>query len=100
MPTRNVNLTDHYDHLIQALIASGQYKNASEVMRAGLRLLEQEAREDEEKLVVLRRLASEAFDSLDRGEGARLEGDQELADFIGAIGRRAAKRAARSSNGK
>jgi len=100
MPTRNINLTDHYDQFVDRLIASGRYKNASEVMRAGLRRLEQQAKEDEEKLAMLRGLASEAFASLDRGEGTRLEGDQQLADFIGGVGRRAAKRAAHSSGGR
>jgi antitoxin ParD1/3/4 len=61
MLTRNVNLTDHYDHLVETLITSGKYKNSSDVMRAGLRLLEQEEQEDREKLSLLRRLASEAF---------------------------------------
>lgn len=100
MPTRNVNLTDHYDHFVEDLIASGQYKNASEVMRAGLRLLEREAKEGDAKLDVLRGLAAGAFASLDRGEGTRLEGDQQLADFIGGIGRRATRQAARGVGGK
>ena len=100
MPTRNINLTDHYDQLVEGLIASGRYKNASEVLRAGLRLLEQQAREDEQKLATLRDLATEAFDALDRGEGTTLEGDQQLAEFIGGIGRRVAKRATRSSGKK
>lgn len=100
MPTRNVNLTNHYDHFVEELIASGRYKNASEVMRAGLRLLEREAEEGEARLQVLRGLASEAFAALDRGEGTTLEGDQQLADFIGRIGRRAAKGAARGPRGK
>jgi antitoxin ParD1/3/4 len=100
MPTRNVNLTSHYDQFIESLIASGRYKNASEVMRAGLRLLERESNEDQEKLNVLRTLASEAFAALDQGAGTQLEGDQELADFIRRIGLRAAKRAARGSVGK
>jgi antitoxin ParD1/3/4 len=99
MPTRNVNLTDHYSRFVEGLIASGRYKNASEVMRAGLRLLEQQAMEDEAKLGVLRSLASEAFASLDRGEGTALEGDQQLADFIGQLGRRAAGRTSRSTSG-
>ena len=40
MPTRNVSLTDHYDDLVEADVTSGRFKNASEVMRTGLRLLE------------------------------------------------------------
>ena len=42
MVTRNVVLTDNQDQLVQTLVASGRYQNASEAMRAGLRLLEQE----------------------------------------------------------
>ena len=42
MVTRNVVLTDTQDQLVQALVASGRYQNASEALRAGLRLLEQE----------------------------------------------------------
>jgi antitoxin ParD1/3/4 len=95
MPTRNVNLTDHYDQFVEGLVASGRYKNASEVMRAGLRLLERESMEEREKLTVLRNLASEAFASLDRGEGIELERDRELQDFLGGIGRRVARRPAR-----
>ncbi len=74
MPTRNINLTDHYDQFVQNEIAVGRYKNASEVLRAGLRLLEQRAREDEEKLAVLRGLTAQGFAALDRGQGISLEG--------------------------
>ncbi|MFN3662238.1 type II toxin-antitoxin system ParD family antitoxin [Yoonia sp.] len=42
MVTRNVVLTESQDHLVQTLVASGRYQNASEALRAGLRLLEQE----------------------------------------------------------
>ena len=42
MVTRNVVLTETQDELVQVLVASGRYQNASEAMRAGLRLLEQE----------------------------------------------------------
>jgi antitoxin ParD1/3/4 len=92
MPTRNINLTEHYDQFVQRQIAVGRYKNASEVMRAGLRLLEQQTMEDTERLATLRELAAEGFGALDRGEGTSLEGVQELADFIRRIGRRAARR--------
>jgi antitoxin ParD1/3/4 len=45
MPTRNVVLTDSQSDLIDRLIADGRYQNASEALRAGLRLLEREEAE-------------------------------------------------------
>lgn len=42
MVTRNVVLTETQDDLVKALVSSGRYQNASEALRAGLRLLEQE----------------------------------------------------------
>ena len=50
MPARNVNLTDHFATFVDASVTSGQFQNASEVVREGLRLLEQRQREDELKL--------------------------------------------------
>jgi antitoxin ParD1/3/4 len=92
MPTRHVKLTDHQHHFVENLIASGRYKSASEVLSAGLHLLEEESKEDELKLSALRGLASEAFAALDRGEGTALEGEQQLADFISRLGQRVANR--------
>lgn len=40
----NVALTRHFEALIERLVASGRYNNASEVVRAGLRSLEAEER--------------------------------------------------------
>jgi len=42
MATRNVVLTDTQSDLVDRLVASGRYQNASEALRAGLRLLERE----------------------------------------------------------
>jgi antitoxin ParD1/3/4 len=69
MPTRNVNLTDELDRFVADKIASGRYENASEVIRAGLRALEQHERAFEAKLALLR-------DALVEGERSGIaEGD-------------------------
>jgi antitoxin ParD1/3/4 len=54
MPTRNVNLTPELESFINSRVETGLYANASEVMRAALRLLEREEREQDEKLRGLR----------------------------------------------
>lgn len=41
MPTRNVVITDRRQQLVEPLVASGRYQNASEVLRDGLRLVEE-----------------------------------------------------------
>lgn len=37
----NVNLGAHFDDFVRAQLESGRFQNASEVVRAGLRLLEE-----------------------------------------------------------
>ncbi len=49
MPTRNISLTEHFDHFIDDQIKAGQFHDANEAIGAGLRLLEQQTREDAEK---------------------------------------------------
>jgi len=39
--TRNVSFTKHHDEFVDGLVATGRYKTASEVVRDGLRLLEE-----------------------------------------------------------
>ncbi len=67
MPTRNVVLTDRHAKIIETLVASGRYQNASEVLREGLRLVEQREAEDAAKLDALRGAAMAAVDSIERG---------------------------------
>jgi len=74
MPTRNVNLTDYHDEFVNELVTSGRFSSASEVVRAGLRLPEQQAREEEEKLALLRSMAAEGFRALHRSPRIRLAG--------------------------
>lgn len=54
LATRNVVLTDAQSAMVDRLVASGRYQNASEALRAGLRLLE---REEDETEILRTRLA-------------------------------------------
>ena len=87
MPTRNVNLTEHFNRFIEAGVTSGRFSNASEVVREGLRLLEQREQEDKAKLEWLRAAAKEGFDQLDRGEGIEFESMDDFDDYIDQIGK-------------
>jgi len=68
MPTRNVVLTDQQAELVEKLVNSGRYQNASEVLRDGLRLLQRRELEEAAKLQALR-------GALDEAEAAVAAGD-------------------------
>lgn len=82
MPTRNINLTDHWDHFIEHQIASGRYSNASEIVREALRLLEDKEQEQKARLKALRKAAKEGFDEIDQGMGIPLKDKKALRQFI------------------
>ena len=82
MPTRNVNLTDHFDRFIEAGVASGRFSNASEVVREGLRLLEQREQEDRAKLKWLRAAVKEGIEDIDRGQYTVLRSGGQIKDFL------------------
>ena len=86
MPTRNVNLTNHFDTFIDTGISSGRFSNASEVVREGLRLLEQREAEDRAKLTWLRDATVEGFTAIDEGRGIEFQSMEDLAAFIDRMG--------------
>ena len=59
MKTTSVALGGYFEDFIKTQIVQGRYNNASEVIRAGLRLLE----EDESQLMALKSAISEGIDS-------------------------------------
>jgi antitoxin ParD1/3/4 len=68
MPTRNVVLTTEQERLVQSLVTSGRYQNASEVVREGLRLIERREAEYEAQLEALRVAAGAGVAALERGD--------------------------------
>lgn len=90
MVTRNVVLTEHHEKLIKKLLASGRYQNASEVLREGLRLVEQREAENATKLKALREAARMGFEVIEQGHFRDVAAD-ELADYIAELGQPASR---------
>lgn len=78
MPTRNINLTEHFNEFVERQVSSGRYSNASEIVREALRLLEEQEQVREAKLKSLRQAAKEGFDEIDQGKGIVLRGKKAL----------------------
>lgn len=74
MATRNVVLTDAQSDLVDRLVASGRYQNASEALRAGLRLLERE----EAEFGDLRARLADGLDQARRGDLAKGRGEDAI----------------------
>lgn len=68
---RNIALTPELSAFIDELVSTGDYANASEVMRAGLRALK-----DRHSVHEIRERIGTALDQLDQGEG--IEGTPRL----------------------
>ena len=92
MPTRNVVLTDHQQEVIETLVESGRYQNASEVLREGLRLIEQREREDAFRLEALRKAAQVGLADLAAGRFRDVKPDA-IDSLVAELGAEAGKRA-------
>jgi antitoxin ParD1/3/4 len=55
----SISLGDHFENFVDNGVSTGRFKNASEVIRAGLRLLE----EEEIKLITLKKAIEEGIES-------------------------------------
>ena len=65
----NVSLTPELEKLVTRKVQSGLYQSASDVIREGLRLLDDHDRLREIQLTEVRKKIQTGLDQLDRGEG-------------------------------
>jgi len=85
MPTRNVVLTDHQNALVEQLVSSGRYQNASEVLREGLRLVERIHQENAARLSALREAIGVGERDLEAGRYSTYETTGELKDHLDTL---------------
>ena len=86
MPS-SYTLGSRFEALVKGLVESGRYNNASEVVRDGLRLLEDREKLREVKVAELRRLAEEG-----RLSGVSNEDGEAVLDRLEAKYQRLAER--------
>ncbi len=89
MPTRNVVLTDHQALLVEQLVSSGRYQNASEVLREGLRLVEQREAEDASRLEALRSAVRVGISDIEMGRYKTFDSGETLKDYLKIISAKA-----------
>jgi antitoxin ParD1/3/4 len=75
----NVSLTPELEKFVANKVESGLYQSASEVIREGLRLLDDQDRLREIRLSEVRKKIQTGIDQLDRGEG--IPGDEVYAQM-------------------
>lgn len=82
MPTRNVVVTDHQAKLIEKLVSSGRYQNASEVLRDGLRMVEARDAQEEAKLKALREAVQLGIDDIEAGRYIEFESFDAMDQYL------------------
>lgn len=78
MPTRNVVLAKHQASFVERLVSTGRYQNASEVLREGLRMVEQREADDASRLEALRSAVRVGIDDFEQGRYAAFESGAQL----------------------
>jgi antitoxin ParD1/3/4 len=85
MPTKNVVVTQRQAKMIERLVSTGQYQNASEVLRDGLRLIEERDREEKAKLKALRAAIQVGIDDLEAGRYVEFHDSSSLRQYLRAL---------------
>ena len=85
MPTRNVVLTDYQAEFVEKLVASGRYQNASEVLREGLRLVENREAEEKARLKALREAARAGIADIEAGRFRSFDSARGLGRHLASI---------------
>lgn len=86
MPARNVSLTPQLAAFLDQNVKTGRFSNASEVVREGLRLLQQRQAEDALKLEALRAAVDNAMADMKAGRTSPVPEGRELETIMALAG--------------
>jgi antitoxin ParD1/3/4 len=81
--TLNVSLTPELEKFVETRVASGRYLSASEVVREGLRLLEEREVSRQTALEEVRRKISIGLEQAERGE--LFDGEEVFREVLGKL---------------
>jgi antitoxin ParD1/3/4 len=65
----NISLTPELERLVDERVKTGRYASASEVIREGLRLLEEQEQLKQQRLTAVREKIARGLAQLDKGQG-------------------------------
>lgn len=88
MSERNVTLPAALDRFVEERVGSGAYRDANEVMAAGVRLLKAEEETRAARLAALASAVREGVEAYDAGDVEVVEWDA-LGDWLDGVGRQA-----------
>lgn len=92
MPTRNVVITQRQADMIDALVEEGVYQNASEVLREGLRLVQEHRDIHAAKIAALRSAIQVGVDAYEAGDYIVFDDDDTLDAHLSMLTERAIDR--------
>lgn len=78
MPTQNVNITQAQAEFIRLSVESGDYNNASELVREALRLLKEQKDEHQARIAYLRGELQGGLDDLEAGPYTELNTEDDF----------------------
>ncbi len=89
MTTQHLELSENDSEFVGRCVPEGRYKDANEVVEAGLRLLEEREEEERLKLERFRAEVQKGTDDLENGRYIDVNGPEELEAFFDEIVREA-----------
>ncbi len=98
MPTQNVNITEAQAEFIRLSVESGDYNNASELVREALRLLKEHKDEHQARVAYLRGELQKAYDARERREYIDLHGKEDIQALRESMRRERLEKLAQLSN--